>query len=251
MLRSRIIPCLLIHNKGLVKTVKFKDPKYVGDPINAVKIFNEKEVDELIVVDIEASKKGVEPNYKLIEQFASECFMPLSYGGGVNSLSQAKKIFSLGVEKIAIQSACYKNSTFVKDLSDYFGSQSIIVSIDIKRNWLGKYGIFSKTINKLKIKNWKEFLIEVARQGAGEILINSVNKDGTLTGPDLNLIKSLNGLIDIPIIYSGGVSNLDDMKNVIDNGASAVAAGAFFVFKGPRKAVLISYPNYEDLEKIF
>ena len=189
MLKHRIIPALLISNGGLVKTQKFKNPKYVGDPINAIRIFNDKEVDELIVLDISASKKGREPDYSMIEQFAGECFMPLAYGGGVRSVHQAKKIFALGVEKICLQTEALINPRLVKDLANEFGSQSIMVSIDIKRNWLGKAKVYCASNNKSFLLNWLKLIMDLVDMGAGEVLLNSVDRDGTLSGPDLNLIK--------------------------------------------------------------
>jgi len=251
VLRNRVIPTLLIQEEGLVKTFKFNTPKYVGDPLNAIKIFNDKEVDELIVLDIDASQLNRGPNYGLIEQFASECFMPLCYGGGIRTLEQAKKLFSLGIEKISIQSEAYTSLGFIKKLSDIFGSQSIVVMLDIKKNWMGSYKLYSSRSHKILDKDWLEFLQSVVEMGAGEVVINSVDRDGTLSGIDLDLIKMASEIVNIPIIASGGVGSLNDIKLAVDNGASAVAVGAYFVFKGPRQAVLITYPKYSDLETLF
>ena len=251
MLKNRVIPTLLIQEEGLVKTFKFNTPKYVGDPLNAIKIFNDKEVDELIVLDIDASQLNRGPNYGLIEQFASECFMPLCYGGGIRTLEQAKKLFSLGIEKISIQSEAYTSLGFIKKLSDIFGSQSIVVMLDIKKNWMGSYKLYSSRSHKILDKDWLEFLQSVVEMGAGEVVINSVDRDGTLSGIDLDLIKMASEIVNIPIIASGGVGSLNDIKLAVDNGASAVAVGAYFVFKGPRQAVLITYPKYSDLETLF
>ena len=250
MLKNRVIPILLIQNKGLIKTIKFKNPSYVGDPINAIKIFNEKEVDELIVLDIDASKKNQEPDYELIEEFASECFMPLTYGGGVNTIEQAKKIFSLGIEKICIQSSALKNLKIVKDLSKKFGSQSTVVSIDIKKNWRGKYSLFSSKLNKVIRQPWIDFVDKAINSGAGEIVLNSVDQDGTLSGIDTNLISIASQKINVPLIITGGVSSLNDIKLAIQNGANAVGAGAFFVYQGKHRAVLITYPKYDHLEEL-
>jgi imidazole glycerol-phosphate synthase subunit HisF len=251
LLKNRVIPTLLIQEEGLVKTFKFNTPKYVGDPLNAIKIFNDKEVDELIVLDIDASQLNRGPNYGLIEQFASECFMPLCYGGGIRTLEQAKKLFSLGIEKISIQSEAYTSLGFIKKLSDIFGSQSIVVMLDIKKNWMGSYKLYSSRSHKILDKDWLEFLQSVVEMGAGEVVINSVDRDGTLSGIDLDLIKMASEIVNIPIIASGGVGSLNDIKLAVDNGASAVAVGAYFVFKGPRQAVLITYPKYSDLETLF
>jgi imidazole glycerol-phosphate synthase subunit HisF len=250
MLNNRVIPILLIEKGGLVKTVKFKNPKYVGDPINAIKIFNEKEVDELIVLDISASKSGINPDYKAIENFASECFMPLCYGGGINNLEQAKTIFSLGVEKIAIQTSIIDNNNFIKSLADTFGNSSIVVSIDIMKNWRGAYNIYSFYRNRKLKRDWYIFLKEIVESGAGEILINSVDRDGTLLGIDQALISETSQAVNIPIIYCGGVGSLEDIKLAINKGASAVGAGSFFVFTGPHRAVLITYPKYSELESL-
>ena len=250
MLKHRVIPSLLLSNNRLVKTTNFKDPKYVGDPINAIRIFNDKEVDELMVLDISASKQKIEPNYDLIEQFASECFMPLAYGGGVTSLEQAKRIFSLGVEKICLQTAAINNPRLIAELSSNFGSQSIMVSIDVRRNWLGQPQIYESATAKILKSDYITLAKSFVDAGAGEILLNSVNKDGTLSGPDISLINDLSLSINVPIIGLGGVSSMADIKSMVDAGASAVAAGSFFVFHGPHRAVLITYPKYSDLESL-
>ena len=251
MLTKRVIPTLLLHNNGLVKTTRFKDPRYVGDPINAIRIFNDKEVDELIVLDISATREGREPDYDTLEQLAGECFMPLAYGGGVSNLEQAKRIFACGVEKVCIQSAALDNVGLVYDLANTFGSQSIVVSVDIKRNWLGKPFLFRSRDREIVTGNWVDHLREMAKAGAGEILLNAVDKDGTLSGPDLSLISQGSQAVDVPVVAIGGISSLDDVKEAVCAGASAVAAGAFFVFHGPHKAILITYPKYSDLVRLF
>jgi imidazole glycerol-phosphate synthase subunit HisF len=250
MLKNRVIPSLLIKNEGLVKTIKFKKPIYVGDPLNAIKIFNEKEVDELMITDINASKENRNPNYELIEQIASECFMPLTYSGGIKNLDHAKTIFSLGVEKICIQTAAYENVNLISDLAYKYGNQSIMVSIDVKKNWLGKYELYNSSTGKLIGANWKELLVNLVNAGAGEVIVNSVDKDGTLQGPDLELINKASENLDVPLIAIGGISNLADIRNAIKAGASAVAAGSFFVFHGPHRAVIITYPHYNELLNI-
>jgi imidazole glycerol-phosphate synthase subunit HisF len=250
LLKYRLIPTLLLKDGGLVKTKQFKDPKYVGDPINAIKIFNEKEVDELVVFDIEASRLNKEPDYRLIEQFAGECFMPLCYGGGINSVEQAKKIFSLGVEKISIQTSSFNDENIIKDLSNQFGNQSIVVAIDIKKDWRGNYKLYSSRSKKNMNQFWIDYLKAVVNNGAGEVIINSVDRDGTLSGMELDLISKASQAVNVPIIASGGASSLKDIKLAIQNGASAVAAGAYFVFTGPHRAVLITYPKYSELESI-
>jgi cyclase len=251
MLKNRVIPCLLLRNGGLVKTLKFTDPKYVGDPINAIRIFNDKEVDELMVLDITASKDKKEPNYDLIEQFASECFMPLCYGGGIKNVEQARKIFSLGVEKVCIQTSALEDLSLVSALAEQFGNQSILVSIDVKKDWLGKAKLYSAATGKTVSRPWTEFLQEAVKAGAGEIVLNAVDRDGTLKGMDLDLIKQASSSISVPLVAVGGAGSLQDIKAAVEAGASAVSAGAFFVFQGPHRAVLITYPKYKELEQLF
>lgn len=246
-----MIPALLLRNGGLVKTTQFKDPKYVGDPINAIRIFNDKEVDELMVLDITASKERREPNYSLIEKFAGECFMPLAYGGGIRSVSHARQLFSLGVEKICLQTSAFENPSLISELANHFGSQSVMVSVDVKKNWLGKPKLYQSATGKLMETAWMDKLSELVSAGAGEVLLNAVDKDGTLTGPELSLIQHASAGIDVPLIALGGVSSLADIKACVNAGASAVAAGAFFVYHGPHRAVLITYPKYQELEQIF
>ena len=250
MIYKRIIPSLLLSNGGLVKTTNFKNPKYVGDPINAIRIFNEKEVDELLVLDIDASRKKKPPNYSLIEEFASECFMPLAYGGGISSCEQASKLFQIGVEKIVIQTAIFKNSNLLKELVCEFGSQSIVASVDIITNFWGNTVLYSYVKkNKLKMP-WLQFAEKSVKAGVGEILLNSVDKDGTMQGMDLNSIKTACSNLEVPIVAVGGVGSLSDIKEAFKVGASAVSAGSFFVFNGPHKAVLITYPSPEDVNEI-
>lgn len=251
MLKNRVIPCLLLRNGGLVKTLKFSDPKYVGDPINAIRIFNDKEVDELMVLDITASKENKEPNYDLINQFASECFMPLCYGGGIKTKEQAQRIFTLGVEKVCIQTAALDNMKLVSDLAAQYGNQSILVSIDVKKDWLGKAKLYSASSGKTLSKNWIEHMMDAVKAGAGEIVLNAVDRDGTQKGMDLDLIKQASKAIGVPLVAVGGAGSLQDIKAAIDSGASAVSAGAFFVFQGPHRAVLITYPRYKELEQLF
>jgi cyclase len=240
-----------MRNGGLVKTLRFNEPKYVGDPINAVRIFNEKEVDELMVLDIDASKEDREPNYALIEQFASECFMPLTYGGGVRKIDRAQRLFSLGVEKVCLQTAALKRPEFITELVSQFGSQSIMISMDVKNNWLGKPKPYQSSTGKTLDANWLELLQKLVDAGAGEALLNAVDRDGTVSGPDLQLIRDATSSIDVPLIALGGISSLTDIKACVAAGASAVAVGSLFVFHGPHRAVLITYPKYRELEQLF
>ena len=250
MLNSRIIPCLLLQNEDLVKTLKFAQPKYVGDPINAIRIFNDKEVDELIVLDINASKDGRGPNYALIESFANECFMPLCYGGGIRSVDQAQRLFSLGVEKVCLQTAVLDDPSIITRIAEKFGSQSVVVSVDIKKSWLGKHKLYRSVDGKKIRKCWFQHLQDMVGFGAGEVIVNSVDLDGTMAGMDLDLIRKAASAVKVPLIALGGIGNISDIKAGIRAGASAVAAGAFFVFQGPYRAVLISYPNYQELENL-
>ena len=251
MLSHRVIPALLLEGGGLVKTRKFKNPKYVGDPINAIKIFNEKEVDELVVLDIEASRVGREPDYDLIAEFASECFMPLAYGGGITTVEQARRLFSLGVEKVVLQSAAIDKNSLISEISDKFGVQSVVASVDIKRDWRGRPRVWLSKQAKKGKQDWIDLTRQLVASGAGEVLLNSVDQDGVQSGYDLDLIRDLSSQIEVPLIALGGAGKLDDLQLAVASGASAVAAGSMFVFEGPHRAVLISYPKYNVLEELF
>lgn len=250
MLFPRIIPCLLVHNKGLVKTTKFKDPKYVGDPINAVKIFNEKEVDELIVVDIDASREGKEPDYKMIENLAAECRMPFCYGGGIKTVEQAQRIFSLGVEKIAISSLAVENPAIITEIAQRVGNQSVVVVMDVKKKtFSSKYEIFIHNGTKATGLNPVLFAAEMQKLGAGEIVINSIDNDGVMKGYDISLIQKIRDVINIPMTVMGGAGSFDDIGELIKHhGIIGAAAGSIFVFKGKYRAVLINYPTVKEKE---
>jgi cyclase len=252
MLQTRVIPVLLFKNKGLFKTIKFKKSRYLGDPLNIIKIFNEKEVDELIFLDIDASKKGLEPDYQLIKDFASECFMPVCYGGGITNIEQIQKIFTLGIEKISINHMALKDSTLIKKAVEIYGSQSITVSIDIKKSLLGEYKIYNHvTKKKLKI-SFLDYIKHIQELGIGEVLINNVDLDGTQQGYDINLLKQVVDNTTIPVIACGGAAQLEDFKLAKEQAnISAVGAGSFFVFQGKHNAVLVTYPTYQELEKLF
>lgn len=252
MLRPRIIPSLLVHDNGLVKTVNFKNPKYVGDPINAVKIFNEKEVDELAVFDIDATVLGKEPDYVLIKKLANQSRMPLCYGGGVRTVEQAQKIFGLGIEKIALSAAVIENPDLITQISDRVGSQSVIVVMDVKKKLMGGYEIYTHNGKKSSGINPVAFAEKAQKLGAGEIIINSIDQDGVMKGFDLNLIDKISEKISIPITVLGGAGSLQDIKKVMDrHGIIGVAAGSLFVFKGVYKAVLISYPTQKEKEELY
>jgi cyclase len=252
MLRPRIIPSLLLHDKGLVKTVNFKSPKYVGDPINAVRIFNEKEVDELAFFDIDATVLNREPDYNLIEKLANQSRMPLCYGGGVKTIEQAQKIFSLGIEKIALSSSIIKTPNLVSQIADRVGSQSVVVVLDIKKKMLGGYEVFTHNGKISTGINPVKFVKELESLGAGEIIVNSIDQDGVMKGYDLNLIDKITESITIPITVLGGAGSLSDIEKVIEkHGVIGVAAGSLFVFKGPYKAVLINYPSQLEKNRVF
>jgi cyclase len=247
MLAPRIIPCLLVHNKGLVKTIKFKDAKYVGDPINAVKIFNEKESDELMVLDIDATALGREPDYKMIENLAVECRMPLCYGGGIKTVEQATKIFNLGVEKIALSSSAIENPKLVSDIAKEVGNQSVVVVLDVKKKMFGSYDVYTHNGTKKAKIDLEKFIKELQKLGVGEIVINSIDNDGVMKGYDVALIEKVKPLVDVPMTVLGGAGSLDDIKGLIKKfGIIGCAAGSLFVFKGKYKAVLINYPNYRE-----
>lgn len=255
MLRPRIIPCLLIHKNGLVKSVGFKSYKYIGDPINAVRIFNEKEADELMIIDIDATVNNCEPNYDLIRKVAVECRMPLCYGGGVTTIEQASKIISLGVEKISISSAAVENPSLVSELAASIGCQSVVVVLDIRK----KKGLLSKgyevtTYNNTKLSKNDPFKLAklFADSGAGEIVINSIDNDGEMKGYDLDLAKKMKSILNIPTTFLGGAGDHKHLSELINQcGIVGAAAGSLFVFKGKYRAVLINYPSAEQKEEIY
>ncbi len=253
MLRSRITPCLLVHKKGLVKTVGFEDPKYVGDPINAVKIFNEKEVDELIVIDIDATVEGRGPDFNLIKNIAVESRMPLCYGGGITTVEQAKKIISLGVEKIAISSAAVYNTNLLKDIGIAIGTQSVVVVLDVKKKgFFGNYEIYTHNGKKNSKYNLKDYLTILNEIGIGEIVVNSIDEDGKMKGYDFKLFDFVRDLTNMPMTILGGAGSLEDISNAIRRYKTiGVAAGSLFVFKGKYKAVLINYPDRQTRNEIY
>ncbi|MFI3191056.1 imidazole glycerol phosphate synthase subunit HisF [Crenothrix sp. D3] len=252
MLRPRIMPCLLIKNGGLVKTVKFSTPKYVGDPLNAVKIFNEKEADELIVLNIDATISGEAPDFKMIEHLAAECRMPLCYGGGVRTVEQAKTIIGLGVEKVALSSAVLENPELVTLISKEVGSQSIVVVLDVKKKKLGTgYEIWTHNATVNTGKCPIEFSQEIEKLGVGEIVLNSIDNDGEMKGYDLVLAKKVREVTTVPLSILGGAGSLKDIGNLINHfGIIGAAAGSLFVFKGVYKAVLINYPNPMEKDEL-
>jgi cyclase len=241
---------MLLDGNALVKTVNFSSPKYVGDPINTLRIFNEKEVDELIILDITATKSNSEPNYELIEQLSSECFMPLCYGGAIRNIQQAHRLFQLGIEKISLQTSAFLDPGFVQELANMFGSQAVTVSIDVVRDASGKI-ILHKENSILNFEmNWLETLELFVSSGAGEILLTSVDREGTRQGMDLDLIRQASIDLPVPLIAHGGVGTMDDIRDALAAGADAVAGGSYFVFHGRHKAVLITYPSRAQLDEL-
>jgi len=251
MSRTRIIPCLLLRDQSLVKTVQFNKFEYIGDPLNTCRIFNELEVDEMTVLDILASREGREPNYKLLKEIASECFMPLSYGGGIKDLSQAEKIFHIGYEKVVINSEALNNPSLINTISNIFGNQSVIVSIDVKQNLFRKYEVYSHggTINTKK--DPVEWAKEAESRGAGEILITSIAREGTWKGFDIDLIKKISDAVTVPVIAHGGAGTVSDIVDAVKEGnASAVALGSMVVFQNKGMGVLVNFPQDKALDEL-
>lgn len=251
MLKTRVMPCLLYYNRGLYKTIKFKNANYVGDPINAIKIYNEKEVDELIFLDIMASKEGREPDYKIIKDIASECFMPLCYGGGITTLNQVKKIMEIGVEKVSFNAACVHNPSLITVTANDFGSQAVIVSIDVKKNMWGKYEVVKNSGTKSIGIHPVAFAKKMVELGAGEILLTAIDREGTWDGYDLDLIKSVTDAVNIPVIANGGAGNLNHLAEAAKIGnASGLVIGSMAVYQKKGMGVLINFPNRTALETI-
>ena len=251
MLRPRLIPCLLLKDGGLIKTVNFSNPKYIGDPLNAIKIFNEKKVDELILLDIYASAERRQPDFALIERVARECQMPLCFGSGVQSTAMASRLIRLGVEKVAVSSAALANLAFVKELSNEIGSQSIAVVLDLKgKN--GSWEIWSGNGTKRFKEPFEDFILKIQESGAGELVLNSIDLDGTMKGYDISLAKFAKEKLKIPFSICGGAGSKADIKNLYDSvGLVGAAVGSLFVYKGAYKAVLINYPNESERNELF
>ena len=251
MKRIRVIPVLLLHEGGLVKSVRFRNYVYVGDPINAVKIFNEKEIDEIVVLDIDASKEKRGPDIQRIREITSEAFIPLAYGGGISTIEQVKELFYTGVEKVIFNYQAVHRPALITESAKLVGSQSVVVSIDVKKNWLGKYKVH--TLNGTEQSNFDpvSFAKQATEAGAGEIFLNAIDKDGTYSGYDLELVKQVSDAVSVPVIACGGASETTDFAKAVAAGASAVAAGSMFVFQRPHQAVLISYPSQEELKAKF
>ncbi len=250
MLIARVIPCLLLRGNALVKTIRFKQPHYVGDPINTIRIFNEKEVDELILLDITATSLNKPPAFDVVAQVVSECFMPLTYGGGIKNIEDAKKLFSLGVEKIAINSSALNNPHLITELAHRFGSQSIVVSIDITKKMFGQKVIFSHSKQKILSLDPVTYARDIQDKGAGEILLTATYQDGTFAGYDLELISQITHAVTIPVIACGGAGTLQDIAHAIKAGATAAALGSMVVYQGKNRAVLTNFPARQALESV-
>ena len=243
------MPCLLVKDDRLVKTVKFRNPAYVGDPVNAIKIYNEKEVDELILLDISATREGREPNFELVETVANECFMPLCYGGGVREVEHARRLFGIGVEKVAINSHAAENESLVSDCAALFGNQSIVLSIDVKKTWRGKRIVHTQGGRKKTSYDPVDYARRMEQAGAGEILLTSIDRDGTWSGYDVELIRAVTDAVNVPVIACGGAGSLEDFGEAVSaGGASAVAAGSMVVYSGHGLGVLIKFPSRKELE---
>jgi imidazole glycerol-phosphate synthase subunit HisF len=251
MLRSRVIPCLLLKNESLVKTVKFKEYNYIGDPVNTVRIFNELEVDELMFLDIFASKENRKINFKILADIANECFMPLSYGGNIKTLDDAKRIFDIGFEKVVINSNAFDNLKLIEDISKYFGNQSLVGSIDVKRTFFGEQRIYSHHGRKKQNIDITKWAKQLENSGIGEILITSIDKEGSWSGYDIELIKSITENVQVPVIANGGCGNIQHINDVITTAnASACAVGSIVVYQKKDMGVLVNFFDRKELEKV-
>lgn len=250
MIRPRVIPALLLKGGGLVKTVKFKEPKYLGDPINIVRIFNDKEVDELVLLDITGTPENRGPQFDLLKNIASEAFIPLAYGGGIRNMDDVRKLLSIGIEKLIMNTSAVETPSLVREVADHAGSQAAVASIDVKKGLLGKYEVFIRCGQKKTRLDPVKHAVEMERMGAGEIIINSMDRDGTMQGYDVELVRRVADSVRVPVVACGGAGNLSHVSEVIKQGhASAAAAGSIFVFQGPLRGVLISYPTPKELKE--
>lgn len=251
MIQARVIPALLLKGQGLVKTVKFKNPKYLGDPINIVRIFNDKEVDELVLLDITATPANCGPQFDLLKNIASEAFIPLAYGGGIRNMNDATTLLGIGIEKLILNTAAVEKPALVREIADHAGSQAVVASIDVRKNFFGKYEVFTHCgLGKTGLDPVKH-AVEMEKMGAGEIFINSIDRDGMMQGYEIDLVKKVADAVSLPVVACGGAGNLDDVAEVIKQGhASAAAAGSIFVFQGTLRGVLISYPAHQELKKL-
>jgi len=249
-MRARVIPCLLLDGAGLVKTRKFRDPVYLGDPINIIRIFNDKEVDEVALLDIRATREGREPDLDLLGRVASECFMPLAYGGGVRSTETVRAVLKIGCEKVIINSQAAEDPSFLSRSAEVVGCQSIVASIDVKRTLLGRYHVWTHGGRRRLRVDPVEYAQQLVERGAGEILLNSIDRDGTMRGYDLDLVRSVVTAVDVPVVACGGAAGLADLRRATrEAGAAACGVGSFFVFHGCHRAVLIHVPSADALHR--
>jgi cyclase len=251
MLRPRVIPVLLLTESGVVKTRRFREGRYVGDPINALRVFNEKEVDEIVILDIEATKTGRGPDFARIRDLASECFMPMGYGGGVRSVADAERLFAVGVEKVILGTVAVEDPGVVTSISRHAGAQSVVVCLDVGRNWLGKPRVSIRSGGSVTDLDPIDAARRMEELGAGELLLQYVDRDGTGAGYDLGLLGQVAKAVRIPVVVCGGAGKLTDFRDAFAAGASAAAAGSFFVFYGKHRAVLITYPSPAELANLY
>jgi cyclase len=244
------MPSLLLRRSGLVKTTRFSKPVYLGDPLNVMKIYNDKEVDELVLLDIDATVEGRGPNLRLLSEACTECFMPLAYGGGVQTSAQARQLLAIGLEKVVVNAAAVESPMLIRELADQVGSQSVVVSIDVKRRWLRGASVVTRNARRDTGIDPRVHAANVQALGAGEILLTSVDRDGTMEGYDIEMVRAVAAEVDIPIVACGGAGTVDHFRNAVDAGASAVAAGSMFVFQGSHRGVLISFPPREELDRV-
>lgn len=251
MIQPRAIPCLLLHGNGLVKTKKFRDAVYIGDPVNTVRIFSDKEADEIVILGIDASRERREPNYELIAEMAGEAFMPVAYGGGVRSLEQIRRLIRSGVEKVVINTLATESTDIIREAVDVFGSQAIVGGVDVRRKLLGGYAVVTRSATETTKLNLQQHIQSLLQAGVGELFVNDVDRDGCMVGYDMALVRSVTQA-SVPVVVCGGAGTVAHLREaVIDGGASAVSAGSMFVFHGKHKAVLINYPKASELQEIF
>lgn len=253
MLLPRVIPCLLLRRGALVKTQRFKKPEYVGDPINTVRIYNEQGADELIFLDIVATPEGEKPQFELIEEISRECYMPFAYGGGLNNFDDIRRVLASGAEKVVLNTAAWKNKDLIRQVTEHFGSQSVVVSIDVKKAMVGKkMSVVVGCGNEKTGRSAVEWAQEAVALGAGELMITAIDREGTFEGYDRKLIRSVAEAVSVPVIAHGGAHSVEELRDVIrEDGASAAAAGGLFVYRSKLRAVLINYPSREDLDELF
>ncbi|MBI5324875.1 MAG: imidazole glycerol phosphate synthase subunit HisF [Ignavibacteriae bacterium] len=249
MLKTRVIPCLLLKDGGFVKTVRFSKPRYLGDPRNIVRLFNEKEVDEIVILDIDATREKREPYFDLLNDIVSEAFMPIAYGGGIKSIEEIKQLYKIGIEKVIINTHAANNTAFIREASEIFGSQSIVISIDAKKNLFGKYKVYTVSGRVNTNISPVEHAKRMEEFGAGEVILNSIDRDGMQEGYDIELLNSVASKVTIPVIALGGAGKLEDFQSALKAGASAVSAGSMFVYQSVHKAVLINYPAQKELKE--